>query len=303
MDFGQRESVPMAEETAFHLLQRRRRELAAQVSALKGQLTPKEAELAQIDHALTVIKPPPASVVENFPWTNSNAVITDYAAAFRPFLELDDTLSSFAKQVKTANAMSPELIAHVKATTSISPEVVEAVKAVRKALDGFSSQLPDQKYQRMTHKELVVQALVDHFPDGGTMMQIRDFIRLGYGRTIEPSSMRPQMHRLKADGILGQDPSTDTWNFQDGKRRLYAMYDHPTSRAAMTELQDEPVVLDADGRQLQPDDPEYLTRLAESLAWKDEDEPIKPPEPEQKENPEPPPVRRHGLIIKKRKIP
>jgi hypothetical protein len=36
----------------------------------------------------------------------------------------------------------------------------------------------------MTIKELVIQALIDHFPKGGTMMEIRDFIRLGYGKTI-----------------------------------------------------------------------------------------------------------------------
>jgi hypothetical protein len=39
---------------------------------------------------------------------------------------------------------------------------------------------------------------------------------------LSSRSMRPQMHRLKTDGILGQDPSSDTWNFQDGKRPLYA---------------------------------------------------------------------------------
>jgi hypothetical protein len=53
--------------------------------------------------------------------------------------------------------------------------------------------------------------------------------------------MRPQMHRLKADGILGQDALTDTWDFQDSKRRQYTMYDHPSSRAAMEELKDDEI--------------------------------------------------------------
>ena len=70
-----------------------------------------------------------------------------------------------------------------------------------------------------TIKELVVQALLDHFPNGGNLIDIRDFIQDAYGRDIMPSSLRPQMHRLKADGVLGQEPSTDIWNFQDGKRR------------------------------------------------------------------------------------
>jgi hypothetical protein len=45
------------------------------------------------------------------------------------------------------------------------------------------------------------------------------------------------MHRLKADGILTQQ--VENWNLDPHKRQLYAMYDHPTSRAAMKELQDE----------------------------------------------------------------
>jgi hypothetical protein len=90
-----------------------------------------------------------------------------------------------------------------------------------------------------TIKDLVVQALLDHFPNGGTLIDIRDFIQDAYGRDIMPSSLRPQMHRLKTDGILGQEPSTDTWNFQDGKRRLFARYSHPSSRRAMKELRDE----------------------------------------------------------------
>ncbi len=98
-----------------------------------------------------------------------------------------------------------------------------------------------QRFAQMTIKECVIQALLDAFPDGGTAAQICDFMRDAYGRPIQPSSLRPQMHRLKDAGVLGQDPSSDTWNFRDGKRRLYAMYDHPTSRAGMSELKDDEI--------------------------------------------------------------
>jgi hypothetical protein len=92
-----------------------------------------------------------------------------------------------------------------------------------------------------TIKEMVIQALLDRFPKGGTLNEIRDFVRDAYGRNIPPSSLRTQMHRLRVDGVLGQEPSTDTWNFRDGKRKLYAMYDHPSSRRAMRELKDDPM--------------------------------------------------------------
>jgi hypothetical protein len=91
-----------------------------------------------------------------------------------------------------------------------------------------------------TIKELAIQALLDRFTKGGTLTEIRDFIRDAYGRTVAPSSLRTQMHRLKEAGVLGQEPSTDTWNFQDGKRSLYSMYNHPSSRRAMRELKDDP---------------------------------------------------------------
>jgi len=231
----------MAEETTFHLLTRRRQELLAQVSALKGQLAPKEAELAQVEKALTVVEPPPASVAPSLPQKNSNAVMTDFAGEF---FQIEGKIKHFAEQMKVV--------------TTVSPEALEKLKT---SVDAFAAQFAglNPRYETMTIKELVIQALIDHFPNGGTMMEIRDFIRLGYGRTIEPSSMRPQMHRLKADGILGQDPSTDTWNFRDGKRQLYAMYNHPTSRAAMKELKDDAItpevtsrVVDATGKNLKP---------------------------------------------------
>src|SRR5205807_5350620 len=98
-------------------------------------------------------------------------------------------------------------------------------------LDVISELSP--RYQTMTQKELVVQAILDNFKNGGTAAEIRDFIRDAYGIVIAPSSLRPQMHRLKADGVLTHDPSTDTWNLVPDKRVGYALYDHPTSRAAM----------------------------------------------------------------------
>src|SRR5260370_11413708 len=96
-----------------------------------------------------------------------------------------------------------------------------------------------QRFAEMTIKELVVQSLLDHFRTGGTATQIRDFIRDAYGRPIPPSSLRPQMQRLKADNKLEHDPSTDTWNLTKAARVGYRLYDHPTSRKAMKELMDE----------------------------------------------------------------
>jgi hypothetical protein len=68
-----------------------------------------------------------------------------------------------------------------------------------------------QRFAEMTIKELVILALLDHFPQGGTATAIRDFIRDAYGRIIEPSSLRPQLKRMKEEGSIQQDPATDAW--------------------------------------------------------------------------------------------
>jgi hypothetical protein len=200
---------PPVNETLEQFLDRREKELLARVSVLRGQLYPAEAELAQIQQMKAVIGGGTscASAGANLllPQRNSNALM-------EPGVAPSTVLGSVAAVgVLGANTTISQL------SLAINPRFATA-----------------------TIKELVIQALLDGFPKGATMMQIRDFIRAGYGREIQPSSLRPQMHRLKADEILGQDPSTDTWNFRDGKRHLYAMYDHPTSRRAMKELQDEP---------------------------------------------------------------
>jgi hypothetical protein len=84
-------------------------------------------------------------------------------------------------------------------------------------------------YGGKTIKELTLQALFDHFPNGGTVAAIRNFMRDAYDRTIDPARVRAQMHRLKADSILVHHPLTDTWNFRDGKRALFGRYSDPTS--------------------------------------------------------------------------
>jgi hypothetical protein len=228
----------MTEETAYHLLQRRRRELEAQISALKGQLAPKEAELAQIDKMLSAADPPPPSVAPSIPQKNSNASMPsgDYVSALLPFLSRSDVESQLAaiNKFKESATPSPEVFAQVK----------EALEQWEKSFNASISQLVlaqakfDPKFTRMTIKELVVQAIIDHFPNGGKVADIREFIREGYGRDIDAASLRPQMHRLKADNALIQNG--EIWNLDPQKRRLYAQYNHPSTRAAMPELKDDP---------------------------------------------------------------
>jgi hypothetical protein len=144
-------------------------------------------------------------------------------------------------------------------------------------------------YSDKTIKELVIQALLDNFPNGGTAATIRDFIRDAYRRTIEPASMRSQMHRLKTDSVLKHDPEKDIWDFQLGKRALYDTYNHQSSRKAMPELRDN-----------DPDDDDALLRAAEKLAWTPADDEAAQKSETTNPKPKAPPVRIGPLVIKRR---
>lgn len=216
LDFGQGKVTPMTEETTAQFLHRRRNSLVAQIAALKGQIGPKEAELAQIDQMLGLL-PEPA---------------TTQLAAYLETVYPSQENADLAASVDRAKAAMVEYI------TPIGQAAEVARVAILNALHPPDN--PIDRYSRMTIKELVIQALIDHFPEGARTQQIRTFIKEGYGREIEQSSLRPQLHRLKADHILYFRPENEVWNIDPRKRGLYSIYNHPTSRAAMKELQDEP---------------------------------------------------------------
>jgi hypothetical protein len=197
----------LREETTNQFLDRRERELTAQISALNGQIAPKEAELLQVRRVKAALK-----------------------------LDADLSKSLSGETEPTAN----------------HPVVSFDYDAALTNVIGGRSMPP---YHTMTIKELVIQALLDHFPLGAAAALIREFIRDAYSRGIEPSSLRAQMHRLKADKILQHDAAKDIWDFATGKRALYDTYRQVPK--ATPELRDNNP----------EDDDDALLRAAEQLAW------------------------------------
>jgi hypothetical protein len=222
----------MTEETVEQFLRRRERELMARVSALRGQLAPVEAELAKVQRMRAVLPEP------NRP-TNALASIINQNDSNIPF--------PFNIAAAADPLISPPWNVDALAQLAANPSIASLTN-------------PASAYANRTIKDLIIQALLDGFTYGANAGDLRSFILAGYGRNVDPGSLRTQLHRLKASGILGQDAASDTWNFKDGKRAIYARYDHPTSRAAMTELQDE------------NSDDDSLLAAAAKLAWREEDD-------------------------------
>jgi len=230
----------MAEESANQFLRRRQSELKAKAAALNGQLRPIEAELADIEKMLSVAAPPAPPP----PFVISDRLDGVLQATLNPFEGLDKQLKGAIDSFAESMSVGPEAVERLRQSVEALLPSKEALVALRRALitstrgDAQTAIETDfSKYERMTIKELVIQALIDHFPNGGRISEIHKFMKDGYGRDVEPASLRPQMHRLKADEVLFQ--VGDVWNLNTTRRQLYMKYDHPTSRAHMRELQDE----------------------------------------------------------------
>ena len=143
-----------------------------------------------------------------------------------------------ALEMPTTNLLTDMLPPKISNSVISPMATVPYATALESFMEPATSQLAAyDRYAQMTIKELIVQALLDGFSDGGTLSQIRDFIFNGYDRPIEGASLRAQMQRMKADHVLTQNG--EIWNLTPRKRIAYMMFDHPSSRVAMTELRDD----------------------------------------------------------------
>ena len=73
--------------------------------------------------------------------------------------------------------------------------------------------------QSMTIKEMILRALNDHFREGATPSELRDYMSTAYGREIDRNSISPQLARLREEGVIMQSnhPSDGKWRLIPGK--------------------------------------------------------------------------------------
>jgi len=118
----------------------------------------------------------------------------DYVEALRPFLD------------PNRNPYSPAL------DDSYNPYAIT---------DRAGTPLP-AFVESMTIKEMILRALADHFRDGATPSELRDYIRTAYGREVDRNSISPQLARLREEGIVMQPhhPPTGKWSLLPGKNAL-----------------------------------------------------------------------------------
>lgn len=54
-------------------------------------------------------------------------------------------------------------------------------------------------YSSLTLKQMALRALKEHFTEGASAQQLLEYFETAYGRSIERSSLSPQLSRLKED--------------------------------------------------------------------------------------------------------
>jgi hypothetical protein len=60
-------------------------------------------------------------------------------------------------------------------------------------------------------RQLALKALEDHFYEGATQAQLREFIKDAYDRDIQPASLSPQLSKLKDDNLVILDEERGVW--------------------------------------------------------------------------------------------
>jgi hypothetical protein len=195
------------DETFREFLDRRECELLEDIAARHAELVPKEAELAEIRRAKAALNILPIA------GTNASLTAVDLAVGspVMPVVKfgVSDAIPNAFPQHVPPPPRTPDpshfasddsqQIAALQASVRLR---VAATAALANTADGpLTLRVPP--YRHLTMKQLVVKALSEHFPQGATAKQLRDFFRDAWGREIARENLSPQLSRLRWDKIIG----------------------------------------------------------------------------------------------------
>lgn len=152
----------MSDEQLSDYLKRRERELVQQTAAIRGTLAQKERELEQLWQAMKAI-----------------GIQRSYVEQLKPFLD----------QVGESLAMDDGLL---NPTETCPRNILLAPLPWENPL----AQAPQ------TIKEMILRALNDHFHQGATPSELRDYFKTAYGKEIDRNSISPQLARLREERLV-----------------------------------------------------------------------------------------------------
>jgi hypothetical protein len=183
--FGQRETVTShmdRKETVYELLDRRQRELTHEIAALSGEIDARKTELAHVESAKRQIDLMGGNDAARFGKPKHGAIEGVGAKGVAAEIESAPQSSGIERFADGVFATDSGLR--------------KTAQTVKQATDLYRS----LQFKHLTIKELIIKALNDHFANGATAGELREFIRNAYGRDIDRSSLTPQLSRLKDEG-------------------------------------------------------------------------------------------------------
>jgi hypothetical protein len=185
---SQNSPIPEGEsDTLAAYLKRKERELNAQIAALRSALAPKERELKEVHKAMQAVGL--------------------FEGPLRAFAD-DSGSEKGAVRSSLKIAALPQTNSAFEIDSPLSLVTTAAAQAL----------------QSLTIKQMILNALRDHFHNGASPTELRDYMHTVYGREVDRNSISPQLARLREQGGVEM--------LNDGKwkvTRSGRWYDHPNS--------------------------------------------------------------------------
>jgi DNA-binding transcriptional ArsR family regulator len=164
---------PFAEQKSLaDLLKLREHELIQQTAAIRGLLSARERELADVRKAM-------------------RAVGLEHSSA------LSDLMATAEKREPTALEIAAEQ------ALSAAGQNAKPVSPLERVSGNALSQLLQAR--DLTIKQMILGALRDHFHfHGATPTELSDYMKTAYGRDVDRNSISPQLARLRDEGFVEQ---------------------------------------------------------------------------------------------------
>jgi hypothetical protein len=155
-------------------------DLTAQISEFRGNLTPLEAELAEVKRAKAAI----------------GLNVSQIASTVEGIAQVIAGVGRFTMVLNEAQKRAAEILEAGQRNNTI---------------DVTPTSPPPSPYANLTMKQLVLKALTEHFHCGATTRELIEFFRDAWGRNIERTNLSPQISRLYQEGAIGRAESTKQW--------------------------------------------------------------------------------------------
>ena len=204
-------------ETLREFLERRERELGEEITALHGQLMPKEAELAEVRRAKGALGIPSIFQLSARGTAHSSGRGTLHAdAAVMPAVTVAPSdVTVVSPPPPLTQTRVPNSASWQNNSDQAAAEIT--IERNRRNVAAVLAGMPPSPYENFTMKQLVVKALAEHFQNGATAKQLREFFRDAWGREIERANLSPQLSRLKWEKVIDLEEETGIWKLVPAK--------------------------------------------------------------------------------------